>query len=304
MKDKKLPVKCMMLALVLASSAQAQTKKSDRSRGMGTYTYHTGDTVLRVEKQEDDPRTRHITWYKEDAVYKIKVVDDKIASVVVNGKELTREEWSTQEAAIQGLLDKIKRDEEQAARYREQAEVYRKEAEGYRKQAEGFRTEAAAHRVAAAQHRKEGEKVRAQAALHREQAEKIRVESAQYRVEAAKVREQAEVHRKQAEVYRKEAEVHRQQADEHRKMAAVHRKEAEEHRKTMEALVDDLVKEKIIANREALNKVELTEEAFLVNDEKQSNALHQQFKAKYLKKPGAKLNFKVGASHSYYFDNN
>jgi len=151
------------------------------------------------------------------------------------------------------------------------------------KQIEEHRIEAEKHRKEAAIHREEAAKYRAEAEEHRKVAQKHREEAESHRRDADEHRKDVEKHRAEAERHREEAKKHREDAEKHRKEAEVHRKEAEEHRKLMEAMLNEIVEEKIVRSRDEIKEIVLSPEEFTVNGKKQSSELHQRFKKKYLK---------------------
>jgi len=245
-----------LFTLTVNAQEKAGTPKETKKPKQG-YGY------LNVESDSIGDPVQRITTYRDGSVYKIKVVNEKITALSIDGKEIPERDFPQYEAMVKKILEQVKRDQEQAEKDRAQAELDRQQASRDRVRAELDRQQAE-------KDRQQAEKNRAQAALDRQQAEKDRIQ-------ADKDRQQAELDRKQAEKDRAQAEIDRKQAAEDRKLVA--------------ALIDDLVKEKIIASKEALVSLELSESGLIVNDQKQPDALFQQFKAKYLKKPGMHFNF-------------
>jgi hypothetical protein len=135
---------------------------------------------------------------------------------------------------------------------------------------------------------------REQAARNREQAAIDRQRASRDREEAQRHRERATRDREQANKNRERAGRDREQAERNREQAQIDRKRAAEDRKLLHDLIDDLVKENIIKDKEDVQEIELSDESLIVNDKKQAAELHRQFKAKYLKKPGSRLTFTNG----------
>lgn len=325
MKNKVFNAKLVLLVSTLAATVtvcQAQSKpKSTVRYSTGESRSGTGITWLNVESDSiNDPR-KLITLYKNNEVYKIQTNGGKITELYIDEKKIAEADFPQYQSMVTDLLEKIRKDQEQAERdrklaekdraraeqdraraevMREQAEVDRRKAEKDREQAtrdreraEVDRTEAAKHRDEAAAHQRDAEKQRAEAEVHRKEAE-------EHRAQAMKDREQAEKHRQQAEHDRHQAEKDRARAEVDRQHAEVDRKHAEEDRKMMEQMINDLVSEKVIGSREDLRVVQLSEEALIINDRKQPDALHQKMKAKYLKKKGGRLTYMHSSDRTFF----
>src|SRR5688500_11788780 len=136
------------------------------------------------------------------------------------------------------------------------------------------------------------EKDRKQAEEDRKQAEKDRQQADKDREQANEDRKQAGKDRERADQDRKQAEKDREQAEKNRKQAEVDRKRAEEDRKLLNEMIDEVVKEKLVENKEALKSLVLDDNEFIVNGIKQPDNLHSKFKAKYLKSSRRRINYK------------
>jgi hypothetical protein len=82
---------------------------------------------------------------------------------------------------------------------------------------------------------------------------------------------------------REQSEKDREQAKHDREMAAIDRAHAEEERKLLDAMIDELVKDKLVESRDALTSLELDETGLYINRKEQSESLHQRYSQKYLK---------------------
>jgi hypothetical protein len=290
MKNNLFIVPIALLAILLsANTVQAQVKKITRSSTTRTETSN-GNSYLNVDYDSANG-TEHITLYKNGEVYKIKVVNDKVTEIIIDDKKIPEADFSKYEPMIKKIREQIKEDQEQAVRDRAQAELDRKQAERDRQQADEDRKQAE-------EDRKQADKDRGQAELDRQQAEKDRQQSVKDRAQAEQDKKQAEKDRAQAELDRQQAVKDRAQAERDRAQAVIDRKHAEEDRKMLAGLIDDLIKENVVKSKDDLHVVQLSDESLIVNDKKQPDALHQQLKAKYLKKPGTRFTFTNHANRS------
>ncbi|WP_369330911.1 hypothetical protein [Danxiaibacter flavus] len=252
------------LAIALLSlNTHAQTK-TNASKGTKTTQLKSNDqSFLTIESDPTDDAIEHVTTYRNGSLYKIELKNEKITELVIDGKKIPEQDFPKYEPMVKKILDQVKRDREQAEKDRSRAEVDRQQADKDRHQADLDR---------------------AQAENDRERAEKDRELAELDMQKAARDREQAEQDRVRAEEDRK-------QADHDRAQAEIDRKHAEEDRKLLAAITNDLISEKVIATKEDLHSLQFSSDGLIVNDKRQPAELFQKLKAKYLKKPGVKINF-------------
>lgn len=248
--------------------------------------------------------------------YSIKRVDKKIQEMYVNGEKLSEDKYAEYEAVIKEIDEQIERDRaqaeldrqqaerdrEQAVRDRQQAELDRQQAMRDQEQAKLDRVQAERDRLQAEKDREQSvrdrtqaEKDRLQANLDREQAMRDDVQAKRDREQAIKDRLQADRDRLQAEKDRQQAEKDRFQAEKDRLQAEKDRKQAEEDRKMLLNMVEDMISDKLVKDKDAINNFKLTNEEFWLNGVKQSAELHAKYKAKYIKQANYQINY--GSSH-------
>ncbi|RYE57477.1 MAG: hypothetical protein EOP48_05710 [Sphingobacteriales bacterium] len=216
--------------------------------------------------------------YSEDGHdYKVKLNDTKIIEIYRDGTKVPEAEFSKYEPSIKKILEQLEKDRKQAELDRAQAAKDRARAEQDRELAEKHREQANRDRERAEVDRKEADVRRGEAAKDRERADRDRV--------------LAEKDRAQATIAREHAEKDREQANRDRKQAEVDRKLAEEDRAMVEQLLEDLVAEKLIEDKDALKSLQLNDSELSINGVKQSDALHSKLKTKYLKGRHKKINF-------------
>ncbi len=302
----------LLIMAITGTTAQAQTKTNSRSTTYRTQSSISGSTFLNVESDSAGDPNKRITLFKNGEVYKIKVVNEKITELLIDEKKIAEEDYHKYQSLVKDILLQLKKDEEQAVKDRAQAELDRKQAERDREQAgrdreqavkdraqaELDREQAGRDKLQAEKDRQQSVKDRAQAELDRQQADRDKLQAEKDRQQSIKDRAQAELDRKQADKDRLQADRDREQtgrdriqADKDRAQAEIDRKQAEEDRKTLAALIDDLVKENVIKDKDELFILQLTEEGLIINNKKQPAELHQRIKAKYLKSPRSRFTY-------------
>lgn len=175
--------------------------------------------------------------------YDMVKIKDKITTLMIDGKEIPKEQFSTYQDEIDTVLKKIEEEHQKA-------EVHRKESEKHRAEADVMR--------------KHADEQRLQAFQQRAKAEETRVFADQQRLEADK-------QRKQAETLREEAERHRANAD----------KDRERFEGMQDNIINDLKEAGVIKSKVDLS-YKFNENELVVNGEKQPEALHKRLRDKYM----------------------
>jgi len=265
MKIKFLLASVLVIASALQSSNVNAQQKNEKQK-------NDGGTSLNVMTDMPDGSGETLINYTEDGHrYKIKLSGSKVIEMFVDDKKVAEEDYAKYDSLVKKILVQIEKDRKQAEEDRKQAEKDRQQADKDREQANEDRKQAGKDRERADQDRKQAEKDREQAEKNRQQADQDQERAEKDREQAGKDREQAEKDRKQAEV---------------------DRKRAEEDRKLLNEMIDEVVKEKLVENKEALKSLVLDDNEFIVNGIKQPDNLHSKFKAKYLKSSRRRINYK------------
>ncbi len=261
--------------------------------------------------------------------YSIKRVDKKIQEMYVNGEKLSEDKYAEYETVIKEIDEQIERDRAQAELDRQQAERDREQAGRDREQAEKDRAQAMRDQEQAKRDREQSEKDRLQADRDREQSLKDRAQAEKDRLQAnldrehairddaqakrdreqaVKDREQADRDRLQAEKDRAQSVLDRQQAERDREQAGrdriqaeKDRKQAEEDRKMLLSMVQDMISDKLVKDKDAINMFRLTNDEFWLNGVKQSSDLHAKYKAKYIKQANYQINYGSNNGNGLWF---
>ena len=268
--------------------------------------YDTGtraDTLPgKYERIQINSGVSNIETTKNNKRYEIQEVDGKVTSLKVDGKSIPEDEINLYQKDLNKISVEVKDQREKAEVARQDAEKARGAADVMRKQADGMRIEAEKMREAAGKMRVEAEKMRGLADLNRKQAEETRGLAELARIEAGKQRINAEDMRKLADISREKAEDQRVIAEESRKHAELARKEAEKNRvafeKLQSELITDLKAEGIIKGKSDFS-YKLNNEELVVNGIKQSAAVHQKFKNKYVKESGWEIMYNTNGRTGY-----
>lgn len=226
---------------------------------------------------------------KNDKRYQIENVNGKITSLKIDGQQISEDMIASHQVEVDEIMQELKKAREEADVARGEADKARAQADISRKEAEIQRNEAEKMRGSANKMRAEADQSRLLADASRKQADEARKLGETGRLDADKQRAAAEKLREEADVLRVKADANRKVADEARKQADVLRKEADKSRvvyeKMQTGLIDDLIKEGAAKTKTDLS-YKLNSEELIVNGVKQSDALHQKLKAKYVEGPG------------------
>jgi colicin import membrane protein len=245
MKRKLLSAPALLIALVLFNNPTgAQVKREEFPKSIN---------ISSVSSNGADETEMNYT--QDGHRYKMRLKSSKIVEMYVDDKKTTEAEYAKYEPAIKNILEQIEED-------RQRADIDRAEAEKHRQQG--------------AKDREEVNKMREQKGKEREVAQKNRRQ-------AEGDRQRVHEERNHADRERQRPNLHREQAEKDRARADVDLKKAEEDRRQMEALVDELVDDKLVADREALTSLELDETKLIVNGKEQPAGIHQRYKQKFLK---------------------
>jgi chromosome segregation ATPase len=265
MKIKFLLASVLVIALVSQSSIMNAQQKNEKLKNDG------GTSLNVMTDMRAGSGETLINFTEDEHHYKIRLSGSKVIEMFVDDKKVAEEDYAKYDSLVKKILLQIEKDRKQAEEDRKQAEKDREQADKDREQANADRTQAEKDRERADQDRKQAGKDREQAEKNRQQADKDRERAEQDREQAGKDREQAEKDRQQAEI---------------------DRKRAEEDRKLLNEMIDEVIKEKLVENKEALKSLVLDNNEFIVNGIKQPDNLHSKFKTKYLKSSHRRINYK------------
>ena len=281
-----------IVCIITITKAGAQTSHYQSSS-------KNGSTSLNIEGDMTyNPGESKVTYRNGQSEYVLKLKDDKVSDLYVNGKKIPADSIYLYNTVIGKIKEQIKIDRAQAAEDRKQADLDRQQAEEDRKQSVKDQAQAELDRQQAEEDRKQAEEDRKQSIKDQEEAKKDQAQAELDRQQAMREQEDAKKEQAEAEQDQKQAELDRQQAVEDQKQALedqkqaeVDRKQAEADRAMVKAMIKQIVAAGIVPNEESLSSFMLGADEFMVNGKKQSEELHKKFAELYLKHPGWCISF-------------
>ncbi len=233
-----------------------------------------------------------------DDVYKITKVNGLVISLHVNGADVPQAKIADYKGAlneINGQLDKMRaeqeiRNKEQAKRNAEQA--VRNQDQQKRNAEQAVRNQEQAKRNAEqAVRNEEQEKHNADQMLSDEKRKMDAEQIARNQEQVKRNAEQA-VRNKEQEKRNAEQAIRNEEQEKRNAEQVIRNKEQEQRNAELRNLMNDLVSANIIKDPNSLKSLSLNNGEMIVNGQKQSSAVHEKFKNKYLKSSTDEINFR------------
>jgi len=218
-----------------------------------------GNTYLYFDDDSSSVPPKTIAVYRNEngPLYTLRMEGDKVLDLTVDGHAVSSDSINgSYKAVIQEIKVQVERARVQARLDRQQAERDREQAGRDREQAE----------------------------RDREQAERDRGQSEKDRQQAGRDQEQAERDRQQAGRDREQAEHDREQAERDRKRAA-------EDRAIMQSIMDDLVKDGLVPDKESIHSLKIDADEFLLNGKSLPEAVQKKYIGKYVTGKGYSMSY-------------
>jgi hypothetical protein len=266
-----------------------------------------GNTYLYFDDDSSSVPPKTIAVYRNEngPLYTLHMAGDMVLDLTVNGRQVTADSISRYESIIQEIKVQVNQarvqarlDRQQAERDRIQAGRDREQAERDREQAERDRVQAEMDRVQAEREKVQAEQERQQAIINREQQERNREQDTLSRAQVQRERAQAELDRQQAERDREQAgrdreqaERDRLQAERDREQAERDRKRAAEDRAIMQSIMDDLVKDGLVPDKESIHSLKINADEFLLNGKSLPEATQKKYISKYVTGKGYSMSY-------------
>lgn len=250
----------VLMACIASANAQTCTKITRSAK-----------EYINIDEDSSVTPARSIITYRDGLKqYDITMEMDKVVELYVDHKKISPDSFYLYNKVINKIKGQIEKDQRQAEEDQKQAELDMVQAKRDQEQA--------------AEDMKQAELDKMEAQKDMEQAEIDRKQSLEDSRQADKDEQQAVMDKKQAMKDMEQAKKDEQQA-------RLDQKHAEEDRALIKSLVDDLIKEKIIPDEKSLSNLTLNDDEFTVNGTRQSEYLHNKYKAKFLKKPGYSVSY-------------
>ncbi|MEP7320111.1 MAG: hypothetical protein ABI921_15245, partial [Panacibacter sp.] len=236
-----------------------------------TYTKRSANQSMNVTDDSSvNPPQTIINYRDGQKQYDIKMEGDKVTEIYVDHKKISPDNFYLYNNVINKIKTQIKQDKLQAEEDMKQAKLDMIQAKKDQEQAIEDMKQAELDKIQA-------QKDMQQAAIDEKQAYADKVQ-------ADKDHQQALLDNKQAMADMVQAKKDMQQAE-------LDKKQAEEDRALVKSLIDDLVKAHIIPDETSLSNLTLNDNEFTINGKKQSEELHNKYKAKFLRKPGYSISY-------------
>jgi hypothetical protein len=233
---------------IFAASLFTTAANAQKSIKTTNSTYNTDDQVDNINMDMDG------------VSYKMKTVKGEMTEFSVDGKLIPAANWGDYRAVINQINEQVEKDKIQAKKDRAQAVLDRAQAKMDRVQGDKDKEQAV--------------KDRAQAEKDREQAKRDQAQAGKDREQAVRDRAQADKDREQAGKDREQAKLDRIQADKDRAQAA-------EDRKMMASLIDDLINDKIVPDKQSIEDLVISKNGMVVNGIQQPENVFKKYKEKY-----------------------
>ncbi|MDO6434999.1 hypothetical protein Q4E93_30575 [Flavitalea sp. BT771] len=282
-----------VLSLTLTAHAQqpAHRASAARPRAMSGSVQH---EYLNIEEDSSVKPPQTMVTYKSKALYNMVLSDGKIASLYVNGKPVPTDSFYVYDWLVQKLKAQIEQDKAQAVEDWKQAERDKEQAERDAEQAVRDKEQAERDAEQAEKQKHQYEQDAQQAARDKHQAERDAEQAVRDKQQAERDVQQAARDRVQAGKDREQAMRDREQAARDMEQAKRDKIQAEEDKALVKSLKAEVVREGLVPDEKSVRSLQLDESVFYVNGKKQSDELHQKFKAKFIKKEGYSIHFHDG----------
>ncbi len=233
-----------------------------------------GNTYLYFDEDSSSVPPKSMAVYRDGngPLYTLHMIGDKLLDLTVDGHQVPSDSMSRYGPVIKEIKVQVERSRVQARLDRQQAERDREQAGRDREQAERDRVQA--------------EKDREQAERDRAQAEKERQQAGRDQEQTVRDREQAEKDREQAGRDREQAGRDREQAERDRKRAA-------EDRAIMQNIMDDLVKDGLVQDKESIHSLKINSDEMILNGKPLPEAVQKKYIAKYVTGKGYSMSYHI-----------
>jgi len=241
----------MLLLLTLIISRNSFGQRHVHENSGNTYLYFDDDS------SSVPPKTMVVYRNENGPLYTLHMAGDKVLDLTVDGHAVPSDSINgSYKAVIQELVVQVER-----------------------------------ARVQARLDRLQAERDREQAGRDREQAGRDREQAERDREQAEKDRQQAGRDQEQAGRDREQADRDRQQADRDREQAERDRKRAAEDRAIMQSIMDDLVKDGLVPDKESVHSLKINADEFLLNGKSLPEAVQKKYIAKYVTGKGYSMSY-------------
>jgi hypothetical protein len=247
----------MLLLLTLTISRNSFGQHYVHEHSESTYLYFDDDS------SSVPPKATVVYRNESGPLYTLHMAGDKVLDLTVDGRAVPSDSISSYKPIIQEIAVQVER----------------------------ARVQARLDRIQAGRDREQAERDREQANRDREQAERDRAQSEKDREQAGREQEQAGRDREQANRDREQAGRDREQAERDRLQAERDRKRAAEDRAIMQSIMDDLVKDGLVPNKESIHSLKINADEMILNGKPLPEAVQKKYISKYVTGKGYSMSY-------------
>ena len=266
-----------ILLPVLAANAQSRTASENTENHMYDIVRNEGGKLIENVKTE-----------YENKVYKMKLVDEKMTELYVDGQKIPEADWNKYSDATgkirQEIKEQKKRNAEQAIRNEEQAKRNAEQAKMNELQAKRNAEQEARNKEQAKRNAEQAIQNEQQNKRNKEQVERDQV---QVRLNEEQAKRNAEQEARNKEQAKRNAE----QAIQNELQAKKNAEQAKANEKFIKDITEDLAADKIIPDTNSLHEMKLNEFGMSVNGVKQLDEVFKKYKTKYGKSFNGSFNY-------------
>jgi len=270
MKTNYIKAGILLAGLLFAVfTAKAQTKSADKKADdTGRYYNHN------VSTSPDGKRVESMRGEWGSKTYELKLVNDKITELYVDGQKIPAADWSKYDDAIAAFREQIKRDRIQAIRNQEQARLNQIQANKNHEQVARNQQQVRLNQI-------QEEKNQQQAVRNQQQAQLNQLQEEKNQQQVERNQEQASRNQQQAMRNQEQATRNEEQSRLNQIQAKKNQEQAEENERVMKQLIGDLVSDKIIPDENSLHSLTFDGYDMVVNGVKQPDAVYKKYAEKY-----------------------
>lgn len=268
----------VILAMAISIKSIAQDKSAAKK------IRHSSNIITRSDGKEKAT----ISTSYDGKVYRLEMIDDKITELLVDGNKIPESNYRDYDKVINEIKEQVKQDRIQAKKDLEKAVIDQQHAKVDQDQALKDQVQAKKDQEQAERDQKhmfedkaQAEKNALQYRKDKEQAEKDALQYSKDKEQAEKDQLRAKTDQEGSLKDQSQAKKDQEQSLKDQILAKKDQEQALEDQKLLKGLMEDLVKDGIVANEESISGITLNAEEMTINEKKQPADVYNRYKEKY-----------------------